>query len=68
VLGVMYRKSETLKKLDHVVVTKLEFDRVIVWNEYINANQAKKLKTLKPPEKGLKIEVPKDVKKDDKKH
>jgi hypothetical protein len=34
-----------------VVVTKREFDSVIVWNEYIYAGQATKLKKLKPPKR-----------------
>ena len=32
VLGMMYSKFETLKKLDMVIITRLEFDNVIVWN------------------------------------
>ncbi len=46
VLGVLYLQSETLKKLDQVVVTKKEFDAVCVWNEALMANQ--KLKKLAP--------------------
>lgn len=38
VLGVLYLQSETLKKLDQVVVTKKEFDAVCVWNEALMAN------------------------------
>lgn len=38
VLGVMYLNSETLKKLDQVVVTKKEFDAVCVWNEALMKN------------------------------
>jgi hypothetical protein len=34
-----------------VLVTKREFDNVIVWNEYIHEKQAKKLEKLKPPKK-----------------
>jgi Leucine-rich repeat (LRR) protein len=33
VLGMMYEKYETLKKLDSVLITRKEFDNVIVWNE-----------------------------------
>lgn len=33
VLGMMFEKYETLKKLDSVLVTRKEFDHVIVWNE-----------------------------------
>lgn len=38
VLGMMYEKYETLKKLDSVVVTRKEFDGVIVWNERLFAS------------------------------
>ena len=51
VLGVMYQQSETLKRFDQVLITKREFDNVIVWNEYIHEKQAKKLEKLKPPKK-----------------
>lgn len=44
----MYRKYETLKKFDSVLITRKEFDNVIVWNERLFANQTKKLKKLKP--------------------
>jgi Leucine-rich repeat (LRR) protein len=48
VLGVMYLQSESLKKLDQVVVTKKEFDAVCVWNEALSKNAAQKLKKLTP--------------------
>jgi hypothetical protein len=35
VLGIMFRKHETLKKLDTVLVTSKEFDNVLVWNEVL---------------------------------
>ena len=44
----MYEKYETLKKLDSVLITKKEFDNVIVWNERLQASRKKKLRTLKP--------------------
>jgi hypothetical protein len=44
----MYSKYETLKKLDSVLVTRKEFDNVIVWNERLFEGQTKKLKKLKP--------------------
>ena len=47
-LGLMYEKYETLKKLDSVVVTRKEFDTVIVWNERINASKKRRLKKLVP--------------------
>lgn len=34
-----------------MVITRQEFDNQIVWNEYINAKQAKKLKKLEPKKK-----------------
>ena len=34
----MYSKYETLKKMDSVIISKIEFDNVIVWNERLNKN------------------------------
>jgi Leucine-rich repeat (LRR) protein len=48
VLGMMYEKHETLKKLDNVLVTRKEFDNVIVWNERLFESQKAKLRRLKP--------------------
>ena len=48
VLGMMYEKYETLKKLDSVLITKGEFDTVIVWNERLFAGRRNKLKKLRP--------------------
>lgn len=48
VLGVLYLQSDTLKKLDQVVVTKKEFDAVCVWNEALMKNGSTKLKKLAP--------------------
>lgn len=45
---MMYEKFETLKKLDSVLITRKEFDGVIVWNERLFASQKNKLKRLKP--------------------
>jgi hypothetical protein len=44
----MYEKHETLKKLDNVVITRKEFDNVIVWNERLYETKRQKLKRLKP--------------------
>ena len=35
VLGVMYTRNENLRRLDQVVVTNREFDKVLVWKERI---------------------------------
>lgn len=57
VLGIMYEKYEALKKLDSVLITRKEFDNVIVWNERLYASKRTKLRRLqpenvkKPPEK-----------------
>ena len=49
ILGMMYEKHETLKKLDNVLVTRKEFDTVIVWNERLFESQKQKgLRKLKP--------------------
>lgn len=45
---MMYEKHETLKKLDSVLITRKEFDTVIVWNERLYASQKNKLRKLKP--------------------
>ncbi len=46
---MMYEKHETLKKLDNVLVTRKEFDTVIVWNERLFESQKQKgLRKLKP--------------------
>lgn len=36
VLGLMYQRYETLKKLDSIIITNKEFDNAIVWNEHLN--------------------------------
>ena len=46
VLGIMYTKFETLKKLDSVLITRKEFDSVIVWNERLYASKKNKLRRL----------------------
>jgi hypothetical protein len=46
VLGMMYERHETLKKFDNVLITRKEFDGVIVWNERLY--KGKKLKRLQP--------------------
>jgi len=37
VLGLMFQKYETLRKFDTVIITKTEFDNVLVWNERLFA-------------------------------
>ena len=48
VLGVMYTRNENLRRLDQVVVTNREFDKVLVWKERVFAQKSRRLKTLKP--------------------
>lgn len=48
VLGVMYTNSENLRKLDQVVVTNREFDKVLVWKERVFATKFKRMKKLEP--------------------
>lgn len=45
---MMYEKYESLKKLDSVLITRKEFDNVIVWNERLFATKRTKLRKLKP--------------------
>jgi hypothetical protein len=46
VLGIMFSKWETLKRLDTVLITRMEFDGVLVWNERLWAGQTVRLKQL----------------------
>ena len=46
----MFSKYETLKKFDTVIITKTEFDNVLVWNERLYACMQGKLRRLKPAE------------------
>jgi len=48
VLGIMFRQFETLKKLDSVIISKNEFDNVLVWNERLFAGMQQKLRKLRP--------------------
>lgn len=48
VLGMLYEKHESLKKLDNVLITGKEFDNVIVWNERLFATKRTKLRRLVP--------------------
>ena len=48
VLGVMYTYNENLRRLDQVVVTNREFDKVLVWKERIFSGKYKRLKQFKP--------------------
>lgn len=47
-LGLLYEKQEIFKKLDSVLITRKEFDNVIVWNERLNVSKKNKLRKLKP--------------------
>lgn len=50
VLGFMFSEYETLRKLDTVIISRVEFDNVLVWNERLHENLIKKgsLRKLKP--------------------
>ena len=48
VLGVMYTYNENLRKLDQVVITNREFDKVLVWKERVFATKFKRLRQFKP--------------------
>lgn len=56
VLGIIYSRNQSLRKLDSVVVTRKEQEDCFVWNEYLHARktQLPKLeesKIKKPPQK-----------------
>ena len=60
VLGLMYSKYETLRKLDSVIISKTEFDNVLVWNERLFKSMHGNAELNKPPKlKKLKIKSPK---------
>ena len=46
VLGLMYTNYETLKRLDTVVISKGEFDNVMVWNQELYPKPT--LRSLRP--------------------
>jgi Leucine-rich repeat (LRR) protein len=48
VLGMMYEKHETLKKLDNVLITRKEFDNILVWNERLFEKKKGNLKRMAP--------------------
>ena len=47
VLGFMFSQWETLRKLDTVIISKVEFDNVLVWNESLHPNMLSEGKTLR---------------------
>lgn len=61
---MMYEKYETLKKLDSVLITRKEFDNVIVWNERLFATKRTKLRKLKPEN----VKAPPEKKEDESKN
>ena len=44
---MMYDKHVSLKKLDNVLITRKEYDNVIVWNERLFATKRQALRKLK---------------------
>lgn len=61
VLGLMFSKYETLRKLDSVIISQTEFDNVLVWNERLFANMHAKpgrLRKLRP--ENPKVPPPKE--------
>lgn len=48
VLGLLFLKHESLRKLDSVYVTTSEIDNVIVWNERLQKQNLSKLRKLRP--------------------
>lgn len=43
VLGIMYNKTLRFRKLDSTVITKSEFDNMVVWNERLHTQDLSKL-------------------------
>ena len=44
----MYTYNENLRRLDQVLVTNREFDKVLVWKERIFQGKYKRLRQFKP--------------------
>ena len=60
VLGVMYTYNENLRRLDQVLVTNREFDKVLVWKENIFSGRYKRLRKLEPANKKQPPALPKN--------
>ena len=67
VLSVMYQQSGNLRRLDQTLVTKREFDNVLVWSERLFPKKMGKLKKLLPENGTVKTPPPLKVEEDDKK-
>jgi Leucine-rich repeat (LRR) protein len=48
VLGLLFLRYESLRKLDSVYITSSEMDGVIVWNEHLYKHNIGRLKKLRP--------------------
>jgi hypothetical protein len=66
VLGVMYTFNENLRRLDQVLITNREFDKVLVWKENIFSSKYKRLKQFQPPVEKKVPALPKNDEEDKK--
>lgn len=62
VLGICYNRCETLKKLDSTVITKSEFDNMVVWNQRLHTQDLSRLSRVSKKyyeQVGMRIQPPK---------
>lgn len=66
VLGVMYERNEELRRLDQVLVTNREYDKVLVWRS-LHLKETKKFKNanqrIQQPKKPPTLKTEEDDKK-----
>ena len=48
VLGIMFSKYETLRKLDNVYITEQEHNNAYVWNDHLYKGNKERLRKLRP--------------------
>ena len=56
----MYTYNENLRRLDQVLITNREFDKVLVWKENIFSGRYKRLRKLEPKNKKQPPALPKN--------
>lgn len=62
VLGMLYEHNENLRRLDQVLVTNREYDKVLAFKMCVSKNNFANLKKLKP---ASPIKKPPPLKQDD---
>ena len=64
-LGMLYERNENLRRLDQVVVTNREFDKVLAFKQYVQKKNFSNLKSKKPqnPKQAPALKLEEDDKK-----